>query len=124
MKELTIQSIYECTGVYGIYVGGELVYIGKTSSGFGKRFGQHKYYVDNPEKATGARAQMYYDLAEMRAKGCSVILLPLVIAEYIPYDSKYKLTNRDIESMEMALIWYCRPRYNICGNRSPYKFTK
>ena len=122
MKSLTITPINQCTGIYGIYVDNELVYIGKTTQSFQKRFNQHKRLMDYPDDSE-TQYEMYYELAVARAQGKSVQLRPLIIAEYIPYDSLYDLTNRDLESMEMALIWCYRPRYNICGIQKPYRFT-
>ena len=122
MKSLTITPINQCTGIYGIYVDKELVYIGKTTQSFQKRFYQHKHLIDYPDDSE-TQYEMYYELAVARAQGRNVQLRPLIIAEYIPYDSLYELTNRDLESMEMALIWCYRPRYNICGIQKPYRYT-
>ena len=38
-------NIERCTGIYGIYVNDELVYIGKTLNSFAKRFDNHNYYI-------------------------------------------------------------------------------
>ena len=122
MKSLMIQPISDCTGIYGIYIEDELVYIGKTTQNFQKRFYQHKHLIDFPDDSE-TQYDMYYELAVARAQGRNIQLRPLIIAEYIPYDSLYDLTNRDLESMEMALIWCYRPRYNIKGIKQPYKYT-
>ena len=116
-------KIDKCTGIYGIYVNNKLVYIGKTTQNFAKRFYQHKYYVDNPTKATGVKYHMYCELARARSEGASVEMIPIVIVEDLLYDSKLKINNRDIESMELALITFHRPRYNFSGVRCPYKYT-
>lgn len=122
MKTGLITPISDCTGIYGLYVDNELVYIGKTTQSFQKRFLQHKHNMDYPEDSE-TQYDMYYELAVARAKGSCIQLRPLIIAEYIPYDSLYELTNRDLESMEFALIWNYRPRYNIKGIKQPYKYT-
>ena len=122
MKTGLITPIRECTGIYGIYVDDNLVYIGKTTQTFEKRFLQHKRLMDFPDDSE-TQYDMYYELAAERAKGSCIQLRPLIIAEYVPYDSLYTLTNRDLESMELALIWCYRPRYNICGIKKPYKYT-
>lgn len=122
MKSLTIQPISSCTGIYGIYVENELVYIGKTTQSFQKRFNQHKRLIDYPDDSE-TQYEMYYELAVARAQGKAVQLRPLIIAEYIPYNSLYDLTNRDLESMEFALIWCYRPRFNVCGIQKPYRYT-
>ena len=117
-----IQPIKNCTGIYGIYVDNELVYIGKTMQSFQKRFNQHKRLMDYPDDSE-TQYEMYYELAVARAQGKTVQLRPLIIAEYIPYNSLYELTNRDLESMEFALIWCYRPRFNVCGVNKPYRYT-
>ena len=122
MKELMIQPITNCTGIYGIYIENELVYIGKTTQSFQKRFNQHKRLIDFPEDSE-TQYDMYYELALARAQGKNVQLRPIIIAEYIPYESLYNLTNRDLESMEFALIWCYQPRYNKCGRKKPYRYT-
>lgn len=114
--------IRDCTGIYGIYVEDELVYIGKTTQTFEKRFLQHKHYVDFPDDSE-TQYDMYYELAVARAQGKNIQLRPLFIIEYMQYDSLYNITNRDLESMEFALIWCYRPKYNICGIKKPYKYT-
>ena len=123
MKTGLITPINECTGIYGIYVNDELVYIGKTTQSFQKRFYQHKHLIDFPDDSE-TQYDMYYELAVARAQGRTVQLRPLIIAEYVPYDSLYSITNRDLESMEFALIYCYRPRYNICGTKKPYKYTQ
>lgn len=122
MKTGLITPISECTGIYGIYVDDVLVYIGKTTQSFQKRFLQHKHNMDYPEDST-TQYDMYYELAVARAQGSCIQLRPLFIVEYVPYDSLYHITNRDLESMEFALIWCYRPRYNIKGIKQPYKYT-
>ena len=122
MKTGLITPINECTGIYGIYVENELVYIGKTTQSFQKRFLQHKHNMDYPDDSE-TQYDMYYELAVARAQGSCIQLRPLFIVEYVPYDSLYNITNRDLESMEFALIYCYRPRYNIKGVKQPYKYT-
>ena len=122
MRELVLQPIEECTGVYGIYIDQELVYVGKTTQTFKKRFYQHKHLIDYPDDSE-TQYDMYYELAVARAQGRSIQLRPLLVVESVPYNSLYSLNNRDLESMEFALIWYLRPKYNICGKTKPYKYT-
>ena len=115
--------IYNCTGIYGIYIEDELVYIGKTAQSFKGRFSSHKHLVEHPEKSE-TQKDMYCGLAEAKKKGLSVKMVPLFIAEVTPYVSKFKLTERDLESMEFALIHTYRPRYNIKGIIQPYRYSK
>ena len=115
-------EINKCTGIYGIYVDNKLVYIGKTTQGFQKRFYQHKHLMDFPDDSE-TQYDMYYELAVARAQGSCIQLRPLFIVETVKYDSLYHITNRDIESMEFALIETLKPKYNICGVKKPYKYT-
>lgn len=110
------------TGIYGIYLNGQLVYIGKTTQSFYKRYLQHKRLITNPEDSE-TQYNMYYELAEELAKGSSVELKPIFEAETAAYNSLYHLTNRDLESMEFILIHLLRPRYNILGVKKPYRYT-
>ena len=119
MKEMKIE---ECTGIYGIYVDGALVYIGKTTQSFQKRFYQHKHLIDFPDDSE-TQYDMYYELAVARAQGSCIQLRPLFIIENARYDSLYDITNRDLESMEFILISCYRPKYNICGTKKPYRYT-
>ena len=113
--------IEDCTGIYGLYLDGELVYIGKTTQGFLKRYQQHKRLVDFPEESE-KQYDMYYELAEAVALGRSLSLRPLFVAEEVPYNSLYKLTNRDLESMEFIMIYMFKPRYNVAGVKVPYRY--
>lgn len=115
--------ITECTGVYGIYIEKELVYIGKTTQSFKRRFAQHKDLMKHPERSA-TQFDLYYELAEAKEKGKNVQLIPIIVAEYVPYQSSYKLNNRDLESMEFALILVYKPRHNIKGIMQPYRYSK
>ena len=115
-------SINNCTGIYGIYVENELVYIGKTTQTFQKRFLQHKHNMDYPDDSE-TQYDMYYELAVARAQGSCIQLRPLFIVETANYNSLYNINNRDLESMEFILISCFRPKYNICGTKKPYRYT-
>ena len=47
-----LMNIERCTGIYGIYVNDELVYIGKTLNSFAKRFDNHNYYMRHSDKGS------------------------------------------------------------------------
>lgn len=115
-------EINKCTGIYGIYVDDALVYIGKTTQTFQKRFYQHKHLMDFPDDSE-TQYDMYYELAVARAQGSCIQLRPLFIVETAQYDSLYHITNRDLESMEFILISCFQPKYNICGTKKPYRYT-
>lgn len=115
-------NINDCTGIYGLYLDGVLVYIGKTTQGFLKRYKQHKRLVDFPEESE-KQYDMYYELHEALALGKSLQLQPIFVAETAQYNSLYTLTNRDLESMEFILINTFKPRYNVAGVRLPYRYS-
>ena len=117
-----MMSIEKCTGIYGIYKDGKLVYIGKTTQSFQKRFYQHKHLMDFPDDSE-TQYDMYYELAAARAQESFIQLRPLFIVETAQYNSLYDITNRDLESMEFALISCFQPYYNICGTKKPYRYT-
>lgn len=119
---MEILKIEKCTGVYGIYLEDELVYIGKTIQSFQQRFRQHKHFIDFPNDSE-TQYDMYTELAAAIERGKTVQLRPLIIAETASYKSLYHLTNRDLESMEFALIGALQPRYNVEGRRKPYRYT-
>ena len=119
---MTLIDINDCTGIYGIYIEETLVYIGKTTQSFRKRYMQHRHYIDFPNDSD-TQYDMYIELAAAVANGRNVQLRPLLIVETVPYKSLYNLTNRDLESMEFALIHMLQPRYNVEGRRKPYRYT-
>ena len=119
---MEINKIENCTGVYGLYLDGELMYIGKTIQGFRKRYLQHKHFIDFPNDSE-TQYDMYYELAAALAQGRSLELRPIFVAETARYNSLYTITNRDLESMEFALITALQPRYNIEGKRRAYRYT-
>lgn len=122
MKPLILQPLDTCSGIYGIYIDGELVYIGKTIRSFRERFKQHKRLIEFPDESE-TQYDMYYELATAKAQGKSVYLEPLFVVETADYNSLYNLTNRDIESAEFALISVLKPRLNVCGMKKAYKYS-
>lgn len=121
MRVSRIMRIEDCTGIYGLYLDGELVYIGKTTQSFVKRFSQHKRLLEFPEESE-KQYDMYYELSEQVALGHSLCLKPIFVAEEVPYNSLYKLNNRDLESMEFILIYIFKPKYNVAGVKLPYRY--
>ena len=119
---MEIIKINECTGIYGLYLDEELVYIGKTIQGFYTRFKQHRHFIDF-QNDSETQYDMYYELAAAIAQGRNLQLRPIFIAETAHYNSLYKLTNRDLESMEFILIKVLNPKYNVEGKRKPYRYT-
>lgn len=99
-------------GVYGIYLDGVLVYIGKTSISFAKRWTEHsraaKKYIE------GGWQQDYLYKAMRQAK--EVRFEELIVAN--------DFSNHEIECMEYALITFNKPQFNYQGVKAPYEFTE
>ena len=99
-------------GVYGIYENGALVYIGMTMRPFEARWKEHQ---ENIEK--GSNELALYGLIDANAKIEFKKLL-----EVDKMDSNDKITKRDLQAMEFALIQEHRPKYNFAGRTQPYQF--
>ena len=109
------KKIYHNTGIYGIYVGTELVYIGLTTSGFKDRFSSHKNKMKNRD------GKMYEYLYDCKEKGIEVSLKPLFIRENA--QTKENITTRDLMAMELCLIDMYQPRFNCEGRFTDYIFS-
>ena len=101
--------IRQCTGIYGIYVNDELVYIGKTMKGFGERFNNHKYYIKHPDKG----GSMYKDLSLLKEAGNHIYMKPLVIIEELK--TNRRLTDSEVKAIELSFIYIFKPKYNEEG---------
>ena len=89
-------NIERCTGIYGIYVNDELVYIGKTLNSFAKRFDNHNYYMRHSDKGS----QMYKDLSLLKKAGNHIYMKPLVILEELKVNriiSKIEILENKLE---------------------------
>lgn len=102
-------------GIYGIYLNGELIYIGKTDVSFEVRYQQHKKAIEE-----GSEAQYLYKYLKGKMNGNDVRLKPIINVKEL--NTKDRITNRDIEAMELALIHLYQPKCNIQGVLQPYKF--
>ena len=99
-------------GVYGIYIEGKLVYIGKTSRDFRERWMEHVNYAKNPQLESSQQNYLY---AAMR-KGKDVKME--ILAEVDNF------SNAEIECVECALIHSYKPQYNYQGVKVPYVFSE
>lgn len=101
-------------GIYGIYCDKELIYIGKTDVSFEERFKQHKINMEQNKD------QYLYKYMRDN-KDCYYELKPLINVKNIK--TKEKITNKDIEMMELALITLFKPKCNIQGILQDYIFS-
>lgn len=99
-------------GIYGIYENGELVYIGMTMRPFEDRWKEHQERIEK-----GSNELALYNLIDANAKIEFKKLL-----EVDKMDSNDKITKRDLQAMEFALIQEHRPKYNFAGRTQPYRF--
>lgn len=106
------QKINSSGGIYGIYENDQLVYIGMTMRPFEARWKEHQERI---EKRSNELA--LYNLIDANAKIEFKKLL-----EVDKMDSNDKITKRDLQAMEFALIQEHRPKYNFAGRSQPYQF--
>jgi hypothetical protein len=109
------------TGIYGIYIEDELVYIGKTDVGFQKRLYMHKYSMEHIEKS--GNKDFYTALKKASNEGKEIKLVPLVVIEDLKVKGHDNFTFNDIKMMELSLITAIKPKYNIEGVHIPYDFS-
>ena len=105
-------DINKATGIYGIYIDEELVYIGKTTTSFKTRFNSHKSNLFTSD------TYLYRTLRVAKSLGATIELVPLIVVENLKIDKPLK--NRDINMMELALIELYQPKCNIQGRLSLY----
>ena len=99
-------------GIYGIYENSELVYIGMTMRPFEVRWKEHQERIEK-----GSTELALYGLIDANAKIEFKKLLELDKME-----CNDKITKRDLQAMEFALIQEHRPKYNFAGRSQPYQF--
>ena len=99
-------------GIYGIYIGEELVYIGMTMRPFIERWKEHVRYAKNPSMENSQQPYLYKAMREAKAE--------VELRAIIPLDT-YK-TKRDVKCMEFALITAFKPKYNYSGVVVPYRW--
>lgn len=115
-EEIKTDNYSNKTGIYGIYLNGEIVYIGMTTAGFKDRFQSHKNKFNNRD------GKMYSELFAYKENGAQIELKPIFIAEDALVERT--LTKRDLQSMELCLIDIYKPRYNIEGRLKNYIYHK
>lgn len=96
-------------GIYGIYNKDNiLIYVGKTMVGFETRFKQHKEMIE--KKST---TQYLYKYITKNYKDDEIYFKPIITLSKLK--TKDKITNRDLEAMELALITLYQPICNVQG---------
>lgn len=111
------------TGIYGIYIENELIYIGKTTTSFRQRFYGYRTRIKNIDTMENNNKNFYKALKEAKDNGKNVRMIPLIVIEDLEVKGHNKFTYTDIKMMELALITTLKPKYNIEGVYIPYDFS-
>lgn len=102
-------------GVYGMYYKEKLVYIGMTMRVFEDRWKEH---IDNiMQGSKELKLYSYFqpqDINDIQFK---------ILINCKDMQTNSELTRRDVESMELAMINYFRPQYNLSGVSYPYQYS-
>lgn len=104
------------TGIYGIYINDELIYIGKTMVSFRARFQSHV----SSSKETDV--YLYRLISKAKEEGKQITMKPLIIIEELKIDKRTKISDRDLCCMELALIELYKPIGNMQGRIMEYQF--
>ena len=116
-----LKSKYDQTiGIYGIFVDEKIIYIGKTISGFKKRFQQHKSAMADESN----HLLLYQRLRKYKEQGKIIQMRVLIDINDLKIINKKAITRTDIKMMELALISVFQPECNIEGVSASYDFGK
>lgn len=105
------------SGIYGIYIDDELIYIGSTTRSFEVRFKEHRGRM--LDAGWTGQPLLYGRLREAFKQGRSLTLVPLVEIENLKRKGK-GISKRDVHIMELALISWLQPPCNVEGVTEPY----
>ena len=117
INELDENKIIDKTGVYGIYIDNEIVYIGITETSFKQRFQEHRRKMLDCTN----NHLLYRGLRQAKLQNKDIQLKPIIITSN-NFSNKVKFTNTELKCMEFALITYLQPKYNIDGVKHSYHF--
>lgn len=101
-------------GIYCIKYHGEIIYIGMTTISFKQRWSQH---MEHFKKRDGV--QLLYT-APVKVEDLEFC----VMVDLTQEKADIKLEERDIKAMEMGMIAFFKPKYNVSGVKIPYRFKK
>ena len=122
LENHSIRKIYtdweNKTGVYGIFVEDKLMYIGSTTVSFKARFLEHKDFLKKKDDKMYLYKQLTLDLIN----NSKIEFRPLVIVEDLQMLHKKVINEKELKSMELALITVFQPKYNIAGRLQPFNF--
>ena len=105
-------------GVYGIFEGEELIYIGETMVSFEARMRQHNKAMQN----TSSVNKMYKYIKENFRKN-KFYMRPLVEIE-TRVKATRKLTIEEVKAIELGFITCFQPKFNVEGRFKNYLLKK
>lgn len=101
-------------GIYCIKHQGTIIYIGMTQTSFEQRWKEHKKFFKAPETN-----DMYLYQKGLRVE--DLTFEPMV--DLTKEKADKELNIQEIKAMEMGLIAYFKPEFNISGVKIPYRFN-
>lgn len=102
------------SGIYGIYLDDELVYIGSTTC-FKDRFNTHRNNLMKHSNDLYLYKQLskYIDLEEYSISF-------KILIDLQDNQESHLFTEKEMKAMEYALINYLQPKYNVAGRLKPF----
>lgn len=103
-------------GVYALTVDDEIIYIGSTIRSFEERINEHRKNMENNSK----ELKVYDILRECKKQGKEIIWKIIVDCNELKVNKI--LTIEDVESMELGFIDYFKPKGNVAGIKTEFKY--
>ena len=124
-EEKEQKTTLDKSGIYGIYIEDELVYIGKTTRSFRRRLYDHRTLTNTIDKiGKNAHNEKFYKaLKKAKEENKEIKFVPLIVLEDLKVIGHNKFSYTDIKMMEFSLISVLKPKYNIEGIYIPYDFN-
>lgn len=108
IREIKKRNGLSHNGIYCIKLDGRIVYIGKTETGFAKRWREHRLGMQR-----GEGMYLYEQLKGMQDKVEFEIMLDVD-------DAEISFSSEMISAAEYTLIKEYKPKYNLAGVTMPY----
>lgn len=118
-KTQKIKSSINNGGIYGIYLMGELIYIGLTTRDFQSRWNEHLDCIKNQKELD--KIFMYSQIDSKDADNLEFRVLESIDDLYIQNLGR-ALTLDELKIMEYSYIRTLKPKYNYSGLKKPYQW--
>ena len=112
--EKILEDVQSNGGIYAIYKNDELFYIGSTMRDFSIRFKEHLEKI----KIKSNELHLY----SLINQEDDISFSPLIYIKDLKIETK--ITRRDLECMELALIHLYKPKGNLAGNTCKFRFKE